>query len=153
MTYLVIRGAQPWDGRYEFDLAENAITTREWGWIKRLTGYLPLTMDEGLDGADPELYAVFAAIALHRAGKIRPDEVPEIFDRFVDRPFDPEDVTLEADQVDEEEVLPPPRSSTPNGDSSGAASRTSSERSEATRPATGIPDLDSSGWQRIESAT
>ena len=34
-------------------------------------GYLPLTIDEGFDGADPELFAAFAVIALHRARQDR----------------------------------------------------------------------------------
>ena len=46
------------------------LTTREWGWIKRLSGYLPLNIEDGL--GDPELVIVFAAIALRRAGKVEP---------------------------------------------------------------------------------
>ena len=55
MDWIVIDGAPPYDGRYMFDLAGQELTTREWGWIKRLSGYLPLTLDEGFKGGDPEL--------------------------------------------------------------------------------------------------
>ena len=70
MDYLTIEGVKPYDGRYEFDIENHALTTREWGWIKRHSGYLPLTIADGYAGADPELYAVFAVIALCRAGKV-----------------------------------------------------------------------------------
>ena len=69
MDYIVIEGVRPYDGRYEFDLEGRELTTREWGWIKRLSGYLPLTIEEGL--TDPELITVFACIALRRAGQGR----------------------------------------------------------------------------------
>ena len=74
MDYIVVEGVRPYDGRYEFDIAGQELTTREWGWIKRLSGYLPLTVEEGF--SDPELVTVFAAIALRRAGKITVQEVP-----------------------------------------------------------------------------
>ena len=57
------------------DLARGPFTTREWGWIKKHSGYLPLTVEEGFRGADPELITVFAVIALHRAGKIQTADV------------------------------------------------------------------------------
>ena len=75
MDYIVVEGVRPYDGRYEFDLAGQELTTREWGWIKRLSGYLPLTVEEGL--SDPELIVVFAVIALRRAGKVEPKDVPQ----------------------------------------------------------------------------
>ena len=41
MDYLTIEGVAPYDGRYEFDLRDRPFTVREWGWIKRHSGYLP----------------------------------------------------------------------------------------------------------------
>ena len=49
MNHLIITGVPPYDGRYEFDM-ERDFTTREWGWLKRLAGYLPLNIEEGFDG-------------------------------------------------------------------------------------------------------
>ena len=72
LDWLTVAGVKPWDGRYEFDLNGRELTTREWGWIKRHSGYLPLTIDEGFNGADPELFACFAA---HRAAPRRQDPV------------------------------------------------------------------------------
>lgn len=147
MDWIVIDGVRPWDGRYEFDLAGSPPTSREWGWIKRLAGYLPLTLDEGFKGADPELFCVFAAIALRRAGKIEPGQVPDIYDRLIDAPFGAT-IRLEADTPDEEETEPeqdPTASSNGNGGSSGPGSPTSSETSEPQIPApTGTQGWDSS---------
>ena len=101
MDYIVIEGVRPYDGRYEFDLAGQELTTREWGWIKRLSGYLPLTVEEGL--SDPELIVVFAAIALRRAGKVEPKEVPEVFERLSDAPFGAA-ITMETEAEEEAEA-------------------------------------------------
>jgi hypothetical protein len=43
---------------------------------------LPLTVDEGFRGADPDLFLVFAVIALCRNGKIDPKDVYRIADRL-----------------------------------------------------------------------
>src|SRR5262245_59805593 len=84
MDRLVIEGVGPWDGRYDLDIIGTPLTRREWGWVKRFTGYLPLTWWDGLKGGDADLYAAFAVIALHRAGRIAPDQASEVFDRFAD---------------------------------------------------------------------
>ena len=70
--HLVIDGVPGYDGRYEFDLVASAFTTREWGWIKKYSGYLPLTFTDGWKGADAELMSVFAIIALVRNKQDRP---------------------------------------------------------------------------------
>jgi len=139
VNYLVIEGLKPWDGRYEFDLAEQELTTREWGWIKRLSGYLPMTFGDGLGGVDPELICVFAAIALVRAGRIQKDEVVDTYNRFADEPFR-DSIFLEADDEPEEADAGPPATSS-NGSSSinGPGSRTSSESSDTIPPPSGIP--------------
>jgi hypothetical protein len=144
VDWIVITGVPPWDGRYPFDIAESEPTTREWGWIKRLSGYLPTTIEEGLRGADPELICAFAAIALRRAGKLQTDEVPALFDRLVDAPFGAT-VKLETDAAaDEGDAGPPPENSNASSSSSGTGSPTSSERSEPTPAASGIPASDPS---------
>ena len=139
MDWLTISGAQPWDGRYPFDLENSAFTTREWGWIKRHSGYLPLTVDEGFKGADPELITVFAIIALARAGKIQTAQAAEVFDRLADAPATAR-IRLETDEPEREaDADPPPQSSTENGSSSGHDSPTSSEISPAAPSPSGIP--------------
>ena len=87
MDHLVIEGVPPYDGRYEFDLRDQPFTVREWGWIKSHSGYLPLTLvRRAAHGSDAELMAVFAIIALVRAGKVDRDEVPQVWERFARRP-------------------------------------------------------------------
>ena len=141
MDWIVISGVKPYDGRYELDLEGVPFTRREWGWIKRLAGYLPLTIEEGFAGGDPELFTAFAVIALHRAGVIRPAEAADVYERFAD--VDAlASVTLETDPAaewDGDADSPPPPSSSVNGSSSGDDTTTSSETSPPTLPATGDP--------------
>ena len=139
MDYLVIEGVPPYDGRWPFDIEGQELTTREWGWIKRLSGYLPASIEEGL--ADPELIVVFACIALRRASKVESREVPDLFERLADAPFSSA-ITMETDGEEAAaEASPPPSSSSENGDASGDASLTSSETSAPSPPASGMPDL------------
>lgn len=147
MDYLSIEGVRPYDGRYEFDLRSATFSVREWGWIKRYSGYLPLTIDDGLAGSDAELMAVFALIALARARRISPDEIAEAWDRFADAPG-VVSVRLELNREEvAEEALPPspPRSSGENGRSSGADSEMNSERSASSPSDSGTPVSASSG--------
>ena len=128
----------PYDGRFELDLEGHELTTREWGWIKRLSGYLPLTIEEGL--GDPELITVLAVIALRRAGKVDTQSVPRTFDRLADAPFGAA-VTMDTDRADTEaDAGPPPSRSTLNGDGSGPGSTRSSAASMAAPKASGTPD-------------
>jgi hypothetical protein len=152
MQWVVISGVGDLDGRYEFDVVSHDLTTREWGWIKRHSGYLPLTVEEGFDGADPELFACFAIIALHRAGKVLPRDVPAAFDRIIDSPFGAT-VTIESDQPEEVEPGPPVSSSNGSDSISGDASATSSESLGTPPSPTGIPASDSSVSAPARSGT
>ena len=153
MDYVVIEGIHPYEGRYEFDLEERELTTREWGWIKRLAGYLPLDLDEEQFG-DPEVLIVFAAIALRRAGKIEAKDVPQVFERLSDAPFGAA-VTLESDVADEQEADagPPPASSNSNDGASGPSSSPSSETSAPTPKASGTRGSVSSVSAPVRSAS
>ena len=139
MDWIVITGVPPWDGRYPFDIADHEPTTREWGIIKRFSGYLPTTIEDGLKGADPELICAFATIALRRAGKIGNDDVAGLYDRLAVAPFGAA-VQLETDSVEEADADSPPAGSS-NGSSnfSGTDSTASSETSPATPPISGTP--------------
>jgi hypothetical protein len=155
VNWLVIEGVKPYDGRYEFDLENNELTTREWGWIKRLSGYLPLTLEEGLMGADPELFACFAVLMLRRAGKVSNTDVQELFDRVCDAPFG-STIRLEADDTEEAEADdagPPAGSSSGNEPSSGDGSPVSSESSVPPRNGTGTPGSASSAFEQLTSGS
>jgi hypothetical protein len=139
MEYVVVDGVAPYDGRYELDL-DAGPTTREWGYIKRLSGYMPLTIQDGLAGVDPELFSVLAVIALRRAGKIDTRDVEAAFDRFADLPFTGSTIRLESDQAEPEEPdVDPSADKNGNASSSGPDSRRSSGRSEGDQSPTGTP--------------
>jgi hypothetical protein len=137
MADLIITGVHPYDGRYQLDL-EREFTTREWGWIKRLAGYLPLQLDDNAF-SDPELACALAVIVLHRAGKVERQEVPGVFDRLADAPFG-STITIEIEDDEEQagDASPPATSSNGSSATSGESSATSSETSAVTRPDTGI---------------
>src|SRR5262245_17965120 len=111
MNWLVIEGIRPWDGHYELDLEEQEPTTREWGIVKKFSGYLPLTIEDGLKGGDPELFCAFALVALRRAGKIEPTDLQQVYHRLADAPFGAT-IRLEAYQaVEEDDAGRPPATS------------------------------------------
>jgi hypothetical protein len=135
MDTITISGVKPYDGRYELDITGSPLTTREWGWIKKHAGYLPVTIgDDGF--ADPELIAVLAVIALRRSGTIEAREVPAVYDRIADAPFG-STISLEFASATEGDADPPPLSSTGSSNSSGPASTMSSEPSELRPSRTG----------------
>ena len=134
--FVVVEGLKPWDGRYPLGVADDPLTTREWGWIKRLTGYLPADFTAD----DPEVICVLAVIAMHRAGRVTTAEVPATFERIVDAPFGPT-IRLEVtDEAGDADNPPHPAGVTgSNTSSSGNGSPTSSETSDADRNNIGTP--------------
>jgi hypothetical protein len=149
VTSIRVTGCPPYDGSYELDL-ERELTTREWGWIKRHAGYLPLALTDEAFG-DPELVCVFAVIALRRAGRIEPGEVPRVYERLLDTPFG-DAITFEAEEEEAEE-RPPPSSSSSSAATSGGASKASSGTPGNHRRATGTRGSGSSASARVTSAT
>lgn len=141
---LVIEGVKPWDGRYELDL-ERELTTREWGWVKRLSGYLPLTLGDDAYG-DPEFVCVLAAIAIRRAGRVDNTEVPAVYDKLIDAPFGAT-ITIDdhnTEAAEDGDAGPPVRSSNGSTSTSGDLSTPSSASSDSRPSATGTPALGSS---------
>ena len=140
MNIIAVTGAKPYDGRYPLDIDEQPLTTREWGWIKRNAGYVPLTLT-GEAFSDPELIMVLAVIAMRRAGRVQTEQFAEVWERFNDAPFGStltiEDDTNEVD--DEDDAGPPARSNSGSSSSNGASSPTTSESSDDPRRVTGSP--------------
>jgi hypothetical protein len=133
---VVVTGVRPYDGRYELDIVEQPLTTREWGWIKKHAGYLPATLGDDWLG-DPEFIAVLAVIAMRRNDMIELRQVPTVLDRLADAPFGTT-VTIELGDTEEEDADgPPPPSSTSNGSSAGPSSSTTMETSAGPQSATG----------------
>jgi hypothetical protein len=153
VNWLTITGVKPYDGRYPFDMFDQDLSTREWGWIKRLTGYLPGTLEDGLHGGDPELFACFATLTLRRAGRISNQQVQELYDRIADEPFGTV-IRLEADSENEPEGAdagPPAGSSDANRTSSGEGSTPSSAISPSPRNGSGTPASDWSEYDQLTS--
>jgi hypothetical protein len=138
--WLTITGVRPYDGRYELDLDGQPLTTREWGWVKKYAGYLPLTLT-GEAFTDPELIAVLAIVAARRAGVIDTADVPGLIDRLADAPFGTT-ITLDTDDQEPElegDAGPPPGSSGVRPSSDGASSPTGSVSLDGPPTATGGP--------------
>jgi hypothetical protein len=136
---IVITNVPPYDGRYDFDLEQRELSTREWGWIKRLAGYLPLELNDEQKWGDPELVTVFAVIALRRAGRIEAREVPRVFELLADAPFDGAAIQYETEPVEEDDAGPPASSSNGSTAASGPSLSESSETSPPSPPASGTP--------------
>lgn len=152
MIWIVLTGVPPWNGRHEFDETRD-YTTQEWGWIKRHSGFMPLTINEGLDGGDAELSITLAVIALHRNGRIEAREVPRVFETIAAAEFG-STLTLEPDtQPDEEDADagPPASRSSSSTPTSGAATPTSSETPDGSP--NGTPDSGSSVSHQTGSVT
>jgi len=89
-------------GEYRLDFDDEPFTAQEWRWIKKISGYLPYTINEGWRGGDPDLFVAFAVVAMHRSGKIRREEALAAADMLIDQPFD--GTALQFDFTDDEEV-------------------------------------------------
>jgi hypothetical protein len=150
---IVIEGVPPYDGVYDWDLDRQELTTREWGWVKRLAGYLPLDLGDPAKWGDPEVLVCFAAIALRRAGRVEARDVPQVFERLADAPFDGAKIQLETEEVEEADAGPPASSLNGSTGFSGAASPPNSEPSTPTPPAFGMPASASTGSGRTTSGT
>lgn len=138
-NWITLTGVKPYDGRYELDLDEQPLTMREWGWIKRHAGYLPVTLT-GESFTDPELITMLAIVAMHRSGTVTNAQVPELWDRFQDVPFG-STVTLETDETEdaEDDAGPPPEGKSAKRSSNGASSANGSETQEDPPRSTGSP--------------
>lgn len=149
---IVITNIPPYDGEYEFDF-DIALSTREWRWIKQISNYMPLTLDQGLEGGDPDVICAFAVIALVRNRKITPEQALDAAERIADVPFegsriqfitpeaeddaDPPALTSEPEGSSPNGSLENGNSQTPKGDSSGSTSPSDSEKSAETPEGTG----------------
>lgn len=151
MPQMVIKGCRPYDGEYELDFGQE-LTTREWGWMKRLAGYLPLTVDDDAYG-DPEFLCALAAIVMRRAGKIEAKDVPAAYERFADLPFG-EAITVKGDAEEVvEEDRPTPQKSSSTSDISGRDSMSNSAKSESRPRPIGDRLSATSASDRATSAT
>jgi len=149
--FITLEGlSRAYDGRYELDLG-NGLTSREWGWVKRLAGYLPMQVDGDVLG-DPEFICVLAAIAIRRAGKVEAPEVPHVYERLLDAPAEAI-LRFESDEEEEPEgdAGPPAENSNGNTPIFGDDLKPSSASSEPTRSPIGTRGLGSSEFDPATS--
>lgn len=147
---VVIEGIAPYDGEYEID-QERALNAREWRWIKRISGYMPFTLDEGLVGGDPDLFIAIAVVAMCRDGKVRRDD----WERAAERMSEAHNgaIDLIPDKAEQEDdALPPDLTGQPDGPSpNGSPSSESSPSPSSTR--SGSPSTSGSGPAEIPLPT
>lgn len=119
---IVVSGVPPYDGEYEFD-EDRVFSALEWRWLKRIGGYKPATISEGLDDNDPELICILTVISMHRAGAIQKEQAYDVADVLLEVPFDNAAITLKVDEaeLEEEDESPLALTSEPeNGSPSGS---------------------------------
>ena len=146
MPDVMIVNVPPYVGEYEFDLDAAPFSTVEWRWIKQLSGYLPLTIEEGWKGADPSLFLAFAVISMRRAGRIVKNDVLATAEEIEEAPFDGVAITFRADSESKDDDVDPQSGSASNASppSAGESSSEPTEPSqESDRPKViGIRDSD-----------
>ena len=114
-TKIRINKIPPYDGEYELDW-DSPFTSREWRWVRQISGCRPMTMLDALGEGDPDVVIAVAVVAMHRAGKINRDQVLEVADRMADAPFDGSHIDLELG-TEEDDAGPPELTSVPDGSS------------------------------------
>ena len=158
MPDVMIVSVPPYEGEYEFELGEKPLSPVEWRWLKKISGYLPLTIDQGWSGGDPDLFLAFAVIAMRRAGKIAKDDVLQVASELEEAPFDGTAITFRGEVTEEEEADPQPEeteledSEPSTGEDSDEPTETSPETE--TPKTSGIRPLDTiSGSDRLTLQT
>jgi len=161
-TKIVLKGVPPYDGEYELDL-ERAFNTREWRWIKAISGYMPNTIREGLVGGDPDMYVAISVIAMCRAGKIDRDDWRVAADVLAEAPFQLEGgaITIVFPEVEDDSPLgltsepEQPSLTRPleNPSFSGDSLRTDSDPSDRTLSSTGTSESGTSARLSVLKAS
>ena len=103
MARMKIQGIRPWDGEYDLD-TDRAFNTREWRWIREVSGYLPLTAPDGFAKRDPTLMVALAVVAMCRAGKIDREHGLEVAEQLAEAPVDGVAITMIGDPVEADAV-------------------------------------------------
>lgn len=127
-------------GEFVLDINDPALSAIEWRWVKKIAGYLPATASQGMADADPDLYIALAVIALVRAGRIDRADVYQTADELAELPFDGS--ALHVVELEEAEPSPPAEApaTSPPTESTGASSKSTSDRPAPSLLPTGVPD-------------
>ena len=147
-TRIVVNGIKAYEGEYEL-ATDRAFNAREWHWIKKIAGYMPNTVNEGLAGDDPDLYVALAVIAMCRAGRVDRADGLRVADVLSEAPFGSIDMVFpEAPDVPLE-LTGQPEQPSQNGSpsktsSSGPSSPNTSDSSDRTPSSIGTSESDTS---------
>ena len=144
MTDAMIVSVPPYEGEYEFDIEGHPFSTVEWRWIKQIAGYMPLTIEKGWAGGDPDLFLAFAVIAMRRAGKIQKAEVLQVAEQIEEAAMDGTSITFRGSAEADDADPPSDSASESSADTSGESSSEPTEPSpeSATPESSGTPDSD-----------
>jgi hypothetical protein len=113
MAHMVIKDiSKKYDGEYELVLG--VPNPREWQWITAISGFRPLTLQDGVEGGDPALIVAMAVIAMERAGKIQKSDWRTSADELMEVPFDGDHIYVIPDDEPEDDAGPPDLTSTPD---------------------------------------
>jgi hypothetical protein len=111
MASIIIQGIKPYDGEYDL-VTDRASNAREWRCIKKVSGYMPLTVSDGFAGGDPDLFVALAVVAMTRQGKVERDDMLRVADELAEMPFDGASITMVGDEVADDDIplesTPPP---------------------------------------------
>lgn len=126
----VLNGIPPWDGEYEWDV-ERPFNVREWRYIKKISGYLPATLDQGFEGDDPELYVGLAVVCMVRAGKVDRDDALRVAEQISEAPFDNARLVIQMPPKEDGEQVPlglTPPPAEPSQKETGSSQNSNDER-------------------------
>lgn len=130
-----------YSGEYDLNIDDPPLSNLEWRWIKKISGYMPLTLEQGWEGGDPDMFIAFAVIALRRAGMIDKDRALAVADELADVPFGTA-IMLVGDEEKKQEppTLPAatPETEQRNGNTGRSSSTTSAPQGDTPSP-TGAP--------------
>ena len=130
MPNTIVVNVPPYEGEYEIDLNTRMFSHVEWRWVKKISGYMPMTISDGWKGGDPDLILALAIIAMFRSGKIEKSQALTVAEQIEDAEVD--GVAISVKLEDDEEVVddsPPAGNSESESNSSLSDSKSDSGES------------------------
>lgn len=133
-----IEGVAPYDGEWDAGKTMDEWTNAEWAILKRISGELPLTVADKIEGADVTVITAIAIVALRRSKRF-----PRIDEELLwEAPVVSYKLILGDDEEAKDDPLPerePVTPGTPSGSHSPNGSTPDPERS---LDSTGLPSSD-----------
>lgn len=102
MAKMIVR-VPGFEGEYELD-EDRPFSTNEWRWIREISGYMPLTIQDGFAGGDPTLFVALSVVAMNRSGKLDGSRVVDAAEQLGIAPFDGEAITMVGDTAEADTV-------------------------------------------------